>query len=72
MSAAGPTEASLNLATAFLDRNVTEGRGDRTALVGPAGSVTYASWPAAAVQGATATPFTVTHPELVLVPVSTM
>jgi benzoate-CoA ligase family protein len=32
----------MNLATAFLDRNVAEGRGDRTALTGPAGSCTYA------------------------------
>jgi benzoate-CoA ligase family protein len=32
----------LNLATWFVDRNVAEGRGDRTALVGPAGKTTYA------------------------------
>ena len=31
----------MNLATAFLDRNVAEGRGERTALTGPAGSCTY-------------------------------
>jgi benzoate-CoA ligase family protein len=31
----------LNLATWFVDRNVAEGRGDRTALVGPAGKTTY-------------------------------
>jgi benzoate-CoA ligase family protein len=41
VSAAGRTEASLNVATAFLDRNVIEGRGGRTALVGPAGAATY-------------------------------
>jgi acyl-coenzyme A synthetase/AMP-(fatty) acid ligase len=35
-----PTE--LNLATWFVDRNVEEGRGDRTALIVPAGAVTYA------------------------------
>jgi benzoate-CoA ligase family protein len=32
----------LNLATYFLDRNVAEGRGERTALLGPTGSTTYA------------------------------
>ncbi len=32
----------LNLATHFVDRNVEEGRGDRTALVGPGGATTYA------------------------------
>jgi len=32
----------LNLATHFVDRNVEEGRGDRTALIGPDGSTTYA------------------------------
>jgi benzoate-CoA ligase family protein len=32
----------LNLATWFVDRNVNEGRGDRVALVGPAGKTTYA------------------------------
>jgi benzoate-CoA ligase family protein len=32
----------LNLATWFVDRNVEEGRGDRTALIGPAGRTTYA------------------------------
>jgi benzoate-CoA ligase family protein len=32
----------LNLATWFVDRNVEEGRGGRTALVGPAGPTTYA------------------------------
>ena len=42
MSAAGATEPSLNLATVFLDRNADEERGGRTALVGPAGSTTYA------------------------------
>jgi benzoate-CoA ligase family protein len=42
VSTGGLTEPSLNLATAFLDRNLTEGRGARTALVGPAGSATYA------------------------------
>ncbi len=41
MSAAG-TEPGVNLATVFLDRNVAEGRGRRTALTGPAGSCTYA------------------------------
>lgn len=32
----------LNLATHFVDRNVHEGRGARTALVGPDGATTYA------------------------------
>jgi benzoate-CoA ligase family protein len=32
----------LNLATWFVDRNVDEGRGDRTALIGPDGATTYA------------------------------
>jgi benzoate-CoA ligase family protein len=32
----------LNLASWFVDRNVEEGRGDRTALIGPGGSTTYA------------------------------
>jgi benzoate-CoA ligase family protein len=32
----------LNLASWFVDRNVEEGRGDRTALVGPDGPTTYA------------------------------
>jgi benzoate-CoA ligase family protein len=32
----------LNLATWFVDRNVEEGRGDRAALIGPAGKTTYA------------------------------
>jgi benzoate-CoA ligase family protein len=32
----------LNLATWFVDRNVEEGRGDRTALIGPDGKTTYA------------------------------
>jgi benzoate-CoA ligase family protein len=32
----------LNLATWFVDRNVEEGRGDRTALIGPRGKTTYA------------------------------
>ncbi len=41
MSAVGQRPA-VNLATAFLDRNVAEGRGERTALAGPAGSCTYA------------------------------
>jgi benzoate-CoA ligase family protein len=31
----------LNLATHFVDRNVEEGRGDRTALIGPRGATTY-------------------------------
>jgi benzoate-CoA ligase family protein len=31
----------LNLATYFVDRNVDEGRGDRTALLGPGGTTTY-------------------------------
>jgi benzoate-CoA ligase family protein len=42
VSALRSTETSLNLATAFLDSNVTEGRGGRTALDGPGGTVTYA------------------------------
>ena len=32
----------LNLATWFVDRNVEEGRGERTALIGPRGQTTYA------------------------------
>jgi benzoate-CoA ligase family protein len=32
----------FNLATHFVDRNVEEGRGDRTALIGPGGPTTYA------------------------------
>ena len=32
----------LNLATWFVDRNVEEGRGDRVALISPAGRTTYA------------------------------
>jgi benzoate-CoA ligase family protein len=32
----------LNLASWFVDRNVEEGRGDRTALIGPGGATTYA------------------------------
>jgi benzoate-CoA ligase family protein len=32
----------VNLTTAFLDRNLSEGRGERTALTGPAGTCTYA------------------------------
>jgi benzoate-CoA ligase family protein len=32
----------LNLANWFVDRNVEEGRGDRTALIGPGGPTTYA------------------------------
>ncbi len=32
----------LNLATWFVDSNVEEGRGDRVALIGPAGKTTYA------------------------------
>ena len=32
----------LNLATWFVDRNVEEGRGDRTALIEPGGPTTYA------------------------------
>ncbi|HET7856944.1 MAG TPA: benzoate-CoA ligase family protein [Gaiellaceae bacterium] len=31
----------LNLATYFVDRNVQEGRGERTALVGPGGTTSY-------------------------------
>jgi benzoate-CoA ligase family protein len=31
----------LNLATHFVDRNVDEGRGGRTALIGPGGATTY-------------------------------
>jgi benzoate-CoA ligase family protein len=42
VSAAGVTGSGPNLATLFLDRNVAEGRGARTALAGPAGSCTYA------------------------------
>jgi benzoate-CoA ligase family protein len=42
VTAVGGTGRGMNLATAFLDRNVAEGRGDRTALTGPAGSCTYA------------------------------
>ncbi len=42
MSAAAEAERSLNLASEFLDRNLTEGRGGRRALVGPGGSATYA------------------------------
>ncbi|HVC42434.1 MAG TPA: benzoate-CoA ligase family protein [Candidatus Saccharimonadales bacterium] len=42
MSAAGETELTPNLATIFLDRNLIEGRGARPALVGPAGTHTYA------------------------------
>ena len=40
--AAGEPDPSLNLASEFLDRNVTEGRGGHAALVGPAGGATYA------------------------------
>jgi benzoate-CoA ligase family protein len=36
------TDADLNLATAFLDSNLTQERGARTALTGPAGTATYA------------------------------
>jgi acyl-coenzyme A synthetase/AMP-(fatty) acid ligase len=32
----------LNLASWFVDRNVEEGRGERTALIGPRGMTTYA------------------------------
>jgi benzoate-CoA ligase family protein len=32
----------LNLASWFVDRNVEDGRGDRTALIGPGGPTTYA------------------------------
>jgi benzoate-CoA ligase family protein len=32
----------LNLASWFVDRNVEEGRGERTALIGPGGATTYA------------------------------
>ena len=32
----------LNLATHFVDRNVEEGHGARTALIGPGGQTTYA------------------------------
>ena len=42
MSAADWTQPSPNLATLFVDRNLTEGRGGRHALVGPKGSHTYA------------------------------
>jgi len=35
-------DAALNLATAFLDSNVANGRGGGTALTGPAGTITYA------------------------------
>jgi benzoate-CoA ligase family protein len=35
-------DPGLNLATAFLDSNLRQGRGARMALTGPAGSVTYA------------------------------
>ncbi|MGD0194124.1 MAG: benzoate-CoA ligase family protein [Candidatus Dormibacteria bacterium] len=35
-------DADLNLASRFLDSNLTEGRGGRTALTGPAGTATYA------------------------------
>jgi benzoate-CoA ligase family protein len=31
----------LNLATEFVDRNVAEGRGEKTALIGPGGRTTY-------------------------------
>jgi benzoate-CoA ligase family protein len=41
VSAVG-TGPGLNLASAFLDRNVSDGRGAFTALTGPAGSCTYA------------------------------
>jgi benzoate-CoA ligase family protein len=34
----------LNLASWFVDRNVEEGRGDRTALIGPGGATTYAEF----------------------------
>src|SRR5579863_5984776 len=36
------THSDLNVATAFLDGNLTQGRGGRTALTGPAGTATYA------------------------------
>src|SRR5207247_388001 len=38
----------------------------------PCGSVTYVSWPAAALQAAPGYPATVTHPELALAPVLRM
>ena len=38
----GDLPRELNLASWFVDRNVEEGRGDRTALIGPAGPTTYA------------------------------
>jgi benzoate-CoA ligase family protein len=41
VTAAGHAGPGPNLASVFLDRNVTEGRGGRTALTGPAGSWTY-------------------------------
>ena len=33
---------AFNLASYFVDRNVEEGRGTRTALIGPGGATTYA------------------------------
>ena len=42
MSSAAGIEPGANLATIFLDRNLLEGRGERQALVGPAGATTYA------------------------------
>jgi benzoate-CoA ligase family protein len=42
VSSAAETEPGTNLATIFLDRNLLEGRGERQALVGPAGATTYA------------------------------
>ncbi len=41
MNTVGGTGTGVNLATAFLDRTVSDGRGGRTALVGPAGTCTY-------------------------------
>ena len=42
MSPLGGSGSGVNLTTAFLDRNLSEGRGERTALTGPAGTCTYA------------------------------
>jgi benzoate-CoA ligase family protein len=38
----GDLPRELNLASWFIDRNVEEGRGERTALIGPGGPTTYA------------------------------
>jgi benzoate-CoA ligase family protein len=42
---------AFNLASYFVDRNVEEGRGDRTALIGPEGPTTYAELAALANRG---------------------